>query len=163
VLFRLLGFYLIYNQGNNMVKDKDFDEPLRDFKLRVARVYAHNIWQPNVKFHIETPERHCYTQINSYATLALLYSFLGRGFECGEDSPQVTAESEARALAKVTGTRTVREMIDVHASVYAANKDLGFPRSHAFQFHRWYKANAIVDNNGQVYIKSGKVIEGWKR
>jgi hypothetical protein len=59
--------------------------------------------------------------------------------------------------------RTVKELLDAHVSIYAANKALGFPRSYAFQFHRWYKANAIVDNNGQVYIKSGKVIEGWKR
>jgi hypothetical protein len=95
-----------------MVKDKDFNEPLRDFTLRVARVYAHNIWQPNVKFHIETPERYCYTRINSYATLALLYRFLGRGFESGEGSPKVVSEIQVKALAKVTGTRRVRELLD---------------------------------------------------
>jgi hypothetical protein len=58
--------------------------------------------------------------------------------------------------------RTVRKLLDAHVSVYAANKALGFPRSYAFQFHRWHKADAIVDNNGQVYTKSGKPVEGWK-
>ena len=59
--------------------------------------------------------------------------------------------------------RTVKQLLDQHVSVYAANKALGFPRSYAFQFHRWKNAEAIVDNNGQVYIKSGKPIEGWKK
>jgi hypothetical protein len=145
-----------------MAKDKDFDEPLRDFKLRVARVYAHNIWQPNVKFHIETPERYCYTRINSYATLALLYRFLGRGFESGEGSPKVVAESQVKALAKVTGTRRVRELLDPYVSVYAANKALGMGKS-INKLKEWADGGAIVDDNGQPYIKSGKPIEGWKR
>jgi hypothetical protein len=111
-----------------MVKDKDFDEPLRDFKLRVARVYAYNLKEPNAELHMETPERHYFT-----------------------------------ILRYLSPMRKVKVLLDAHVSVYAANKSLGFPRSYAFQFHRWHKADAIVDNNGQVYIKSGKVIEGWKR
>jgi hypothetical protein len=146
-----------------MVKDKDFNEPLRDFTLRVARVYAYNLKEPNAELHMEAPVRWRHTQINSSATLALLYSVLRRGDECVECLPKVKASSKVSTSTKVTATRTVRELLDAHVSVYAANQALGFPRSYAFQFHRWHKSDAIVDNNGQVYIKSGKPIEGWKR
>jgi hypothetical protein len=58
--------------------------------------------------------------------------------------------------------RTVKQLLDEHVSIYAANKALGFPRTNAFQFHRWSEKNAIVDENGQVWIKTGKPVEGWK-
>jgi hypothetical protein len=59
--------------------------------------------------------------------------------------------------------RNIRELLAPFPSLYAANKWLGFPRSNAFQLYRWHDKNAKVDNDGQVWIKTGKPIEGFKR
>jgi hypothetical protein len=58
--------------------------------------------------------------------------------------------------------RTVKELLDAHVSIYAANKALGMGKS-INKLKDWANNGAIVDDNGQPYIKSGKVIEGWKR
>jgi hypothetical protein len=58
--------------------------------------------------------------------------------------------------------RTVKELLDSHVSIYAANKALGMGKS-INKLKDWANNGAIVDDNGQPYIKSGKVIEGWKR
>jgi predicted butyrate kinase (DUF1464 family) len=58
--------------------------------------------------------------------------------------------------------RTVRELLDAHVSVYAANNALGMGKS-INKLKEWADGGAIVDDNGQPYIKSGKPIEGWKR
>jgi hypothetical protein len=58
--------------------------------------------------------------------------------------------------------RTVKELLDAHVSIYAANKALGMGKS-INKLKNWADTGAIVDKRGQVYIKSGKPIEGWKR
>jgi hypothetical protein len=57
--------------------------------------------------------------------------------------------------------RTVRELLAKHKSFYAANKWLGLRQSP--QLGIWHRMDAKVDYNGQVWIKTGKPIEGWKR
>jgi hypothetical protein len=57
--------------------------------------------------------------------------------------------------------RTVRELLAKHKSFYAAFKSLGLRQSG--QFKRWSDLDAKVDDDGQVWIKTGKPIEGWKR
>ena len=57
--------------------------------------------------------------------------------------------------------RKVKDLLDEHVSIYAANKTLGMGRS-MNKLANWAANGAIVDDNGQPYIKSGKPIEGWK-
>ncbi len=57
--------------------------------------------------------------------------------------------------------RTVRELLAKHKSFYAAFKALGLRQSG--QFKRWSELEAKVDDDGQVWIKTGKPVEGWKR
>jgi hypothetical protein len=57
--------------------------------------------------------------------------------------------------------RTVKELLAKHKSFYAAFKALGLRQSG--QFKRWHDLDAKVDYNGQVWIKTGKPVEGWKR
>ena len=57
--------------------------------------------------------------------------------------------------------RTVKQLLDEHVSIYAANKALGMGKS-INKLKEWAANGAIVDDNGQPYIKSGKPIEGWK-
>jgi hypothetical protein len=110
-----------------MVKDKDFNEPLRDYVLRVARVYAHNIKEDNDELHMETPVRHYFTHLKYLSPM-----------------------------------RKVKVLLDEHVSTYQANKSLGMGKS-INKLKNWADTGAIVDKRGQVYIKSGKPIEGWKR
>jgi hypothetical protein len=58
--------------------------------------------------------------------------------------------------------RTVKELLDAHVSIYAANKALGMGKS-INKLKDWANNGAIVDDNGQPYIKSGKPIEGWNK
>ena len=58
--------------------------------------------------------------------------------------------------------RTVKDLLDAHVSIYAANKALGMGKS-INKLKEWAKNVAIVDDKGQPYIKSVKIIEGWKR
>ena len=57
--------------------------------------------------------------------------------------------------------RKVKDLLDEHVSIYAANKALGMGKS-INKLAEWAANGAIVDDNGQPYIKSGKPIEGWK-
>jgi hypothetical protein len=57
--------------------------------------------------------------------------------------------------------RNIRELLSPFPSFYAAFKFLGLRQSG--QFKRWHELNAKVDNDGQVWIKTGKPIEGFKR
>jgi hypothetical protein len=58
--------------------------------------------------------------------------------------------------------RNIRELLAPFPSYYAASKWVGFDRNSG-QFRRWHELNAKVDNDGQVWIKTGKPIEGFKR
>jgi hypothetical protein len=58
--------------------------------------------------------------------------------------------------------RNIRELLAPFPSFYVASKWVGFDRNSG-QFRRWHKLNAKVDNDGQVWIKTGKPIEGFKR
>jgi hypothetical protein len=64
-------------------------------------------------------------------------------------------------LQSTYNMRTVKELLDAHVSIYAANKALGMGKS-INKLKDWANNGAIVDDNGQPYIKSGKPIEGWK-
>jgi hypothetical protein len=108
-----------------MGKDKDFNEPLRDYALRVARVYAHNIKEVNAELHMETPVRHHFTHLKYLHPM-----------------------------------RKVKVLLDEHVSTYQANKSLGMGKS-INKLKNWADTGAIVDKRGQVYIKSGKPVEGW--
>jgi hypothetical protein len=57
--------------------------------------------------------------------------------------------------------RTVKQLLDQHVSIYAANKALGMGKS-INKLSEWAANGAIVDDAGQPYIKSGKPIDGWK-
>jgi hypothetical protein len=57
--------------------------------------------------------------------------------------------------------RTIDSLLAPHKSIYAAYKALGLRQSG--QFKRWSDLDAKVDDDGQVWIKTGKPIEGWKR
>ena len=57
--------------------------------------------------------------------------------------------------------RTVAEILDEHVSTYAAYKSLNLRQGG--QFGKWRNMGAKVDDDGQVWIKTGKPIEGWKR
>ena len=55
----------------------------------------------------------------------------------------------------------IRELLAPFKSFYAANKWLGLRQSP--QLGIWHGMDAKVDSNGQVWIKTGKPIEGWKK
>ncbi len=57
--------------------------------------------------------------------------------------------------------RKVDSLLAPHKSIYAAYKALGLRQSG--QFKRWSELEAKVDDDGQVWIKTGKPVEGWKR
>ncbi len=57
--------------------------------------------------------------------------------------------------------RDIRELLVQFPSFYAAYKFLGLRQSR--QVKLWHELNAKVDNDGQVWIKTGKPIEGFKR
>jgi hypothetical protein len=52
--------------------------------------------------------------------------------------------------------RTIKSITDKYKSFYAANKALGLKQSNQLQRH--VKSGAIVDENGQVWIKTGSPI-----
>ncbi len=54
--------------------------------------------------------------------------------------------------------REVKQLMKPYKSFYAANKELGVD---AWQLQRWQRMGALVDNDGQVWIKTGKTVEGW--
>jgi exosome complex RNA-binding protein Rrp4 len=53
--------------------------------------------------------------------------------------------------------RTIKSITDTYKSFYAANKALGLKQSNQLQRH--VKMDAMVDQNGQVWIKTGSPIE----
>ena len=57
--------------------------------------------------------------------------------------------------------RNIRELLAPFPSFYAANKWLGLRQSP--QLGIWHRMDAKVDDDGQVWIKTGKPIEGFKR
>jgi hypothetical protein len=52
--------------------------------------------------------------------------------------------------------RTIKSITDEYKSFYAANKALGLKQSNQLQRH--VKMGAMVDENGQVWIKTGSPI-----
>ena len=138
---------------------KDFEETKRDYTLRVARIYAQNLKEHDSNLHIEPPERHRFTRISSKATLALLKRKLDLEKNKYCDLKEIEGLKEVKKSASM---RSIECLLNLHRSIYDANQTLGFPRTNAFQFHRWREKNAMVDENGQVWIKTGKPVEGWK-
>ena len=57
------------------------------------------------------------------------------------------------------GMRQVKEMADPYVSRAAASKAAGVNQT---QFDRWVQAGALVDDDGQVWIKTAKPVKGWK-
>ena len=55
--------------------------------------------------------------------------------------------------------RQVKQMAAPYVSRYAASKAVGIQQ---YQLDRWMQAGALVDNDGQVWIKTAKPVEGWK-
>ena len=58
-----------------------------------------------------------------------------------------------------TGMRKVKVMIWAYVSTAAGCREVGLNPS---QFDRWVQAGALVDDDGQVWIKTAKPVEGWK-
>jgi hypothetical protein len=56
--------------------------------------------------------------------------------------------------------RTIESLLAPHKSIYAAYKALGIRQSG--QFKRHLDMGAMIDDDGQPWIKSGKPVEGWK-
>jgi hypothetical protein len=56
--------------------------------------------------------------------------------------------------------RTIESLLAPHKSIYAAYKALGIRQGS--QFKRHLDMGAIIDDDGQPWIKSGKPVEGWK-
>jgi hypothetical protein len=56
--------------------------------------------------------------------------------------------------------RTIESLLAPHKSIYAAYKALGIRQGS--QFKRHLDMGAMIDDDGQPWIKSGKPIEGWK-
>jgi hypothetical protein len=57
--------------------------------------------------------------------------------------------------------RNIRELLAPFPSFYAANKWLGLNQSP--QLGIYHRMGAKVDDDGNVWIKTGKPIEGFKR
>ena len=55
--------------------------------------------------------------------------------------------------------RKVKEMATPYVSRAAASKAAGINQC---QFDRWVQAGALVDEGGQVWIKTCKPVKGWK-
>ena len=55
--------------------------------------------------------------------------------------------------------REIKTLLQQYKSFYAANKDLGVSLG---QLQRWHRLGALVDSNGQVWIKTAKKIKGWE-
>ena len=55
--------------------------------------------------------------------------------------------------------REVKQMAAPYVSRAAASKAAGVNQT---QFDRWVQAGALVDEDGQVWIKTAKPVEGWK-
>ena len=49
--------------------------------------------------------------------------------------------------------KPIKEVLSAYVSLYGAAKDLGVAAS---QLKRWLKADALVDDDGNVWIKTGK-------
>ena len=57
--------------------------------------------------------------------------------------------------------KTIKSILIKYKSFYAADKELGLNVSQ-MQMQRWSKMGAMVDSDGQVWIKTAKPIEGLK-
>ena len=57
--------------------------------------------------------------------------------------------------------KTIKSLLTKYKSFYAADKELGLNVSQ-MQMQRWSKMGAMVDSDGQVWIKTAKPIEGLK-
>lgn len=55
--------------------------------------------------------------------------------------------------------KTIKSLLTKYKSFYAAAKELGV---NANQMQRWSKMGAMVDRDGQVWIKTAKPIKGLK-
>ena len=55
--------------------------------------------------------------------------------------------------------RQVKQMTWAYVSTEAGCREVGL---NSDQFRRWVQAGALVDDNGQVWIKTAKPVEGWK-
>ena len=55
--------------------------------------------------------------------------------------------------------RQVKQMTWAYVSTAAGCREVGL---NSDQFRRWVQAGALVDDNGQVWIKTAKPVEGWK-
>ena len=55
--------------------------------------------------------------------------------------------------------KTIKSLLTKYKSFYAAAKELGV---NANQMQRWSKMGAMVDSDGQVWIKTAKPIKGLK-
>ena len=55
--------------------------------------------------------------------------------------------------------REVKKMAAPYVSRAAAARAAGINQC---QFDRWIQAEALVDEDGQVWIKTAKPVEGWK-
>ena len=55
--------------------------------------------------------------------------------------------------------REIKTLLQPYKSFYAANKDLGVSLG---QLQRWHRLGALVDSDGQVWIKTSKPIKGWE-
>ena len=55
--------------------------------------------------------------------------------------------------------RQVKQMTWAYVSTAAGCREVGL---NSDQFRRWVQAGALVDNDGQVWIKTAKPVEGWK-
>jgi hypothetical protein len=63
-------------------------------------------------------------------------------------------------ITKGNNMRNIRELLAPFPSYYLANKFLGLRQSDNLE--RLHDLNAKVDDDGQVWIKTGKPIEGFK-
>ena len=57
--------------------------------------------------------------------------------------------------------KTIKSLLTKYKSFYAADKELGLNVSQS-QMQRWSKMGAMVDRDGQVWIKTAKPIKGLK-
>jgi hypothetical protein len=57
--------------------------------------------------------------------------------------------------------RTIESLLAPYKSIYAANKALGVGKA-INRLSHWAHLKAKVDDDGQVWIKTGKPVEGWK-
>tara|TARA_R110000744_G_scaffold65874_1_gene134794 strand:- start:1117 stop:1296 length:180 start_codon:yes stop_codon:yes gene_type:complete len=57
--------------------------------------------------------------------------------------------------------RKIKTLLKPYKSLYAAKKDLNIYKDSS-QLQRWLTIGALVDSDGQVWIKTAKPIKGWE-